>query len=216
MDRKIIRQCFRFLLPAIATLLLGFPAGCAWAPGHHLTSSDLDTSQSISTPKNLPPLIPITAEMIARQEATRLEKKLPPSTLPSVALPSGDYTIGPGDILSVIVWDHPELTIPAGAYRSPEGTGNLVDARGRIFYPYVGEIEVAGLTVAQVRKLICEKLSQDIKNPQVDLRVAAFRSKKVLVTGEIKTPKVIPLIDRPLTLLEAVNLAGGPTNQADL
>ncbi|MEN8135085.1 MAG: polysaccharide export protein [Thermodesulfobacteriota bacterium] len=216
MDRNIIRQSFKFFLPAITTLLLGFPTGCSWAPGHHLTSADLDTSQSISASESLPPLITITAEMIAQQEAARLEKKLPLSTFPSEAIPYDDYTIGPGDILSVIVWDHPELTIPAGAYRSPEGAGNLVDARGRIFYPYVGEIEVAGLTIAQVRKLICEKLSQDIKNPQVDLRVAAFRSKKVLVTGEIKTPKVIPLTDRPMTLLEAVNLAGGPTDHADL
>jgi len=75
---------------------------------------------------------------------------------------------------------------------------------------------VAGLTVAQVRALLAERLSLNIQNPQVDLRVAAFRSKKVLITGEVKTPNVIPLTDRPLTLLEAVNLAGGATTQADL
>jgi polysaccharide export outer membrane protein len=201
---------------AVTILLLGSLAGCSWAPGYHLNSSDLDTSQPTPASKSLPPLILITAELVAAQENYRLEQKndlVPP---PSGPTSYEDYIIGHGDILSITVWDHPELTIPAGEFRSPELAGNLVDARGRIFYPYVGEIEVAGLTVAQVRILLSEKLRHNIQNPQVDLRVAAFRSKKVLITGEINTPNVIPLTDRPLTLLEAVNLAGGPTDKADL
>jgi polysaccharide export outer membrane protein len=198
--------------------LLSSLSGCAWAPGHRLTGSDLGQPPAAGLEQTaaIPPLIPITAELVARQQAERLRRTGEPLAPPPAHQAYQDYIIGPGDILAVTVWDHPELTIPAGEFRSPELAGSLVDARGRIFYPYVGEIEVAGLNVAQVRALLAERLSLNIRNPQVDLRVAAFRSKKVLITGEVKTPNVIALTDRPLTLLEAINLAGGPTPLADL
>ncbi|MCA1766274.1 MAG: polysaccharide biosynthesis/export family protein [Desulfobulbaceae bacterium] len=202
----------------LLTAMLSSLAGCAWAPGHRLNEDDLGKAPAEAAEKKseITPLIPITAELIARQQAERLTRTAPASAFSPEPAIAGEYIIGPGDILSVTVWDHPELTIPAGEFRSPELAGNLVDSRGRIFYPYVGEIEVAGLTVAEVRALLAEKLSQYIKNPQIDLRVADFRSKKIVVTGEVESPNIIALTDRPLTLLEAINLAGGPTELADL
>jgi len=191
--------------------------GCAWAPGHRLTGDDLGkTPMDQTVKKSEIPLIPITAELIAKQQTERLTRTASVPASSSEPVIDGLYIIGSGDILTVTVWDHPELTIPAGEFRSPELAGNLVDFRGNIFYPYVGEIKVAGLTVAEVRALLAEKLSRYIRNPQVDLRVAAFRSKKIVVTGEVENPNIIALTDRPLTLLEAINLAGGPTKLADL
>ena len=120
-----------------------------------------------------------------------------------------EYTVGPGDVLSVIVWDHPELTSPTGEFREAASSGRLVDNTGKIFYPYVGELEVAGRSVTQIRRSISGNLSRVVRDPQVDVRVAAYRSKSVQVSGAVESPARIPITDRPLTVSEAISAAGG-------
>ncbi len=129
---------------------------------------------------------------------------------------SGDYIVGAGDVLSVIVWDHPELTIPAGPQRTATESGQLVQADGAIFYPYVGRLKVAGKTVPTIRKELTSALSEYLPDPQVDVQVAEFRSKSVLVTGQVVSPQKLALTDRPLRISEAVSAAGGAKPSADL
>lgn len=125
------------------------------------------------------------------------------------------YRVGPGDILSIVVWDHPELTNPTGEFRDPESAGRLVDNHGRIFYPYIGTLKVEGLNVAQIREIIARKLARVVRSPQVDVRVAGFRSQRVKIIGEVHQPNVFPITDRPLTMLEAIAMAGGLTERAN-
>ena len=126
-----------------------------------------------------------------------------------------EYRVGPGDILSIIVYDHPELTIPAGEQRSAADSGNLVNPDGTIFYPYTGRIRVDGQTVDEIRENITTLLSEYIRDPQIEVRVAQFNSKFVFVTGAVNQPGRVALRNTPLTLIDAVQLASGFTPDAN-
>ncbi|WP_165831533.1 polysaccharide biosynthesis/export family protein [Abyssibacter profundi] len=124
------------------------------------------------------------------------------------------YVIGPGDVLTIIVWEHPELTSPTGEFRDPESAGRLVGADGSIYYPYIGELNVEGLPVRTIRRLIAARLARVVKNPQVDVRVAAFRSQTVKVLGDVRNPAPVPVTDRGITIAEAIAAVGGVTENA--
>ena len=70
------------------------------------------------------------------------------------------------------------------------------------------------MTVAELRSVLTARLSKYIKNPQLDVRVAGFRSQKLYVVGEVLQPGILPLTDQPMTIADAVNLAGGLTPNA--
>jgi len=131
--------------------------------------------------------------------------------------PSPPYHVGPYDILSVIVWNHPELTTTStmggmpGATQSSNSnqTGILVDDQGMITFPFAGTFKVTGLTVSQIQKVIAQRISAYIRNPQVSVRVITFRSKEAQILGEVGAQKTIPLSDKPTSLMDALNGAGG-------
>ncbi len=132
-------------------------------------------------------------------------------------VPSGNwnYRIGVGDILEVVVWDHPELTLPAGEGRSAQESGLRVQSNGTFFYPYVGQVTARGRTPEAVRSDLRVRLAEFIPNPQVEVRVVAYRSQAVSVTGQVGSPSRHSLTDTPLTLLDAIDAAGGLTKEAD-
>ena len=160
-------------------------------------------------------LVALTPAVVA--ELARPERSSPnPNPQLGDDLRNYRYTIGPQDILTFTVWDHPEITIPAGEYRPAELQGHLVGPDGAIFFPYIGAVRVENRTLADVRDEVTTRLARFIQDPQLDVRIAAFRSKRVYVTGEVAMPGVVPVTDVPLTLVEALSVAGGGTPEAAL
>ena len=197
-----------------------FISGCAIAPG--MTMDDEPSSQQgVYTTDTGITIVPITADLIYKQASQKAGLKKRAITSASTKQRKKDlknyhYKIGARDVLNITVWDHPELTIPAGEFRSAEAAGHLVSEDGTIFYPFAGMVKVAGKTVREVRKILTKKISRAIARPQLDVRVASFRSQKTFIVGEVVTPGPQAISDVPLTIVEAVNRAGGVTREADL
>ena len=141
----------------------------------------------------------------------------PPPTDPILLLTEKipPYRIGPHDVVLVTIWDHPELTLPLGQFRTDLASGILVDDEGLIYFPHVGKFKVAGLTASQVRDTLTSRLSKVLQNPQIDVKVTAYRSQKIYIGGEVKNPAVYHVTDTPFTLAEAIHQAGGFLPSAD-
>jgi len=197
-------------------------SGCAFAPGLHFDSTQ-QTASSGSASADAPPpgaLINITPDLIREQRAQEAGLGAGVQHLFGTARP---YTIGPADVVNIVVWNHPELVLaPAGATLTTDasglavvGNGYNVSPDGLIQFPLLGTFKIAGLTEDQAREELTRRLAKYLRDPQVTVRVQAYRSGRVYVDGEVKTPGVQAINDIPMTLPEAINRAGGLTKLAD-
>ncbi|HEX9726431.1 MAG TPA: polysaccharide biosynthesis/export family protein [Vicinamibacteria bacterium] len=113
------------------------------------------------------------------------------------------YRVGPGDVLDVVVYGEDDLT-------------RLVTVQhgGEISFPLIGEVQVEGLTLREVRERIEELLAKDyLVDPQVSVKVKEYLSQWVTMVGEIARPGKYYL-NGPKTLLDLLTESGGFTAQA--
>lgn len=210
------RSLLRLAELACTVAVLG---GCALAPGVHF-STNVEPARESADPPPPGALQSITPELIRRQRAANAgDLGAEVKRLFGVPQP---YRIGSGDILNVVVWDHPDLVLaPAGAPAteavngSPVSNGYNVSADGLIQFPYVGPFKVAGLTEAEVRDRLVGSLGKYFSEPKVTVRIQSYRAGRVYVDGEVRAPGLQVVNDIPMTLPEAISRAGGFTPQAD-
>ena len=124
---------------------------------------------------------------------------------PRVALTqsAGDYVIGAQDVLSIAVYDQTDL---GGKY--------AVELDGSFTFPLVGRVQAGGLTIRNFEGELKKKLADGFfKNPQVTVAIEQYRSQRVFVTGEVRSPGAYPLTG-DMTLIEALAKAGSTTSNA--
>ncbi|AOE50177.1 polysaccharide biosynthesis/export family protein [Kangiella sediminilitoris] len=193
-------------------LAVVFVKGCVLAPGisidKDVTSNEVSASEQVVNYD----VVSITLEPFNSEKdlGTYLEQY---SALISEEL--YQYKVQPGDVLLVTVFEHPELTMPGGPNTHPATSGTLVKADGTIYFPYIGKVAAAERTTAGIREEITSRLTKYLNNPQLDVRVVDYRSQKVSITGSVNNPKVLPITTSPLTILEAIQLAGGVSLDGD-
>lgn len=176
------RKTYRPFVIALALLAL---AGCA--------SNQTDTAPP--APAKLPnaPANAVTETVPAKsvdQQLAELQQIISGS--------EADFSLGKGDILSVSVYDEPDLSLESVPVR-PDG---------KISFPLIGDIDVAGRTVEDVRSDISQKLLRYLLQPRVAVVVREFRSIQYTVYGEVTEPGVYPLTTE-VNITSAIAKAGG-------
>ena len=199
-------SCFAAAVLASATL-----SGCALSPGQHLRHSDV--SRDRQSDDGQLEMVTITPKLIAMDRASQAGQVLPAELFDYAP---EEYKVGVGDVLYITVWDHPELTVPAGSQQQGNLAGRTVQSDGMLFYPYIGKVEAKGKTPAALREEITRRLATYIESPQVDVSVFTYGSQRVWVTGAAERSSPIALGTSPLTLADAISQTGLNAQQADL
>ena len=113
------------------------------------------------------------------------------------AAPDPDYRLGPGDVLTIQVWDHPELSV-----------SQAVGPDGALTVPVAGTLRVLAMTRDEATKAVKEALAKYYEKISVTVRVDRYVSNRVVVLGQVRLPGVMQFDSMP-TLLEALARAGG-------
>jgi polysaccharide biosynthesis/export protein len=122
----------------------------------------------------------------------------------NVLAQDANYTVKPGDLLSVSVWKEPDLQRPA-----------LVRPDGSFSFPLVGEVDAKGKTVADLNKTVSQRLAKFISDPVVTISIQEIKGNKVYVIGQVNKPGEF-IMNPSVDVMQALSMAGGTTPFASL
>lgn len=213
-----------------AILCIGMLGACGSMVSGLPGVSKAASAEESTGEETVPQAMLITPKLLTREKAER--ERLSGDDISKLATPALPYKIAGGDLVGIIVWDHPELAgVGMGPSSSSMGPSSVtanpdprnptapaiftVDQKGNIQFPYVGMLPVAGLTEQEARELLTSRLAYYINRPNVTLNVQSYRSQRIYVDGEVRSPGVQTINDLPMNLVEAVNRAGGFLPAAD-
>ncbi len=142
-------------------------------------------------------------ELGAQVPAQAAKPAQPGAPAGAVAVMPAEYTIGPEDVLGVVFWREPDLS------------GDVtVRPDGKITLPVIGEMVASGRKPEVLQAEIATAASKYISAVNVVVIVRTINSRKIFVTGRVTSPGSFPLM-QPLTVMQAIALAGGLTDFAD-
>lgn len=124
----------------------------------------------------------------------------PASTSAPVTAQSADYRLGPGDVLRIVVFQNPDLTLET-----------RVSESGVISFPLLGAVKVGGMASNQAEKAIADGLRNGnfVKQPQVSVLVLQVRGNQVSVLGQVNRPGRYPIEVSDMRLTDVLATAGG-------
>jgi polysaccharide export outer membrane protein len=125
----------------------------------------------------------------------------------------GRVAVAPGDVVKVRIFEPYEGSIFPTIQRpgADLGTQRVTD-QGTINIPYVGSVAVAGLDLSQIEQRIAGQLQGKAQDPQVIVEFVSDRTHTVMVSGDVKNPGRVSLLEGTRSVIDAVNRAGGPFN----
>ena len=135
------------------------------------------------------------------------------------------YPIGPGDTITVSIWETPPsmlfgnvtVSLQEGVTNSSTNSGSetfpaqMVQDDGTINVPFAGRIRVAGCSVREIEQAIKNRLQGKANQPQVIVQVAQRPSFQVAVLGDVNRSTNLPLTPKGERVLDALASAGGAT-----
>ncbi|WP_270428607.1 polysaccharide biosynthesis/export family protein [Acinetobacter johnsonii] len=127
-----------------------------------------------------------------------------------------NYSLSPGDILSIYLWAYPEITPSSTSVSSDESAranGYQIDQSGYIQFPIIGRYKAAGKSLSQVNRELRSQLSRYLKTPDVVARVLSYQGQRYSVQGNVMKGGQFYLSDQPTSVYTALGLAGGVNAQ---
>ncbi|QQS49189.1 MAG: polysaccharide export protein [Acidobacteriota bacterium] len=184
-----MKNDIRFCMAVFSVLLL-FSTASAQAP-----PSDLDKVKPAKKEAGRDESSPQRREDVSEAEAV---------VLPYINNFFTSVRIGPEDVITVDVFDLPNYS----------RSNITVPPNGRINYPLIGQVLVAGRTTGEVEKEITEKLLEYVIEPKVSVQLVQVHSLKFMVIGDVANPGIYEMTRR-MTVTEALARAGYVTRFAD-
>jgi polysaccharide export outer membrane protein len=194
--------------PTAIVLGLGIGvAGCQIVPGDGPWMNGAQSTSTDALPFDLIDLTPITVVAYHSVSADR------PSE--TSALSAGVHvSVAPGDVLKVRIFEPYEGSIFPTIQRPGADLGvQRVTDEGTINVPYAGTVKVAGLDLTQIEQRIASQLAGKAQDPQVIVEFVADRTHTVMVSGDVKNPGRVSILEGVRSVVDAINRCGGPIGQ---
>jgi polysaccharide biosynthesis/export protein len=168
---------------------------------------ELDITSSKSSELSGFTLIKITAQNVVNYREIATGDSAGTGGIPGAP----EIRLNPGDVVRIHISES-----TAGGLFAPVASGGTlydnvrVDGDGTITIPYAGKIKASGLTLPSLAERIRAKVVGVTFDPQVYAELISGRGSSVLISGDVKNPGRISMLDGPGTIIDVINKAGGP------